>query len=55
MSIALNEQVKSALYRIAKLEQANTDLQERVATLEKEKAERKKLGRPPLNREPANG
>ena len=44
MSIALQEQIKSVLYRIGKLEQANADLLERLAVLEKKEKERKTLG-----------
>lgn len=42
MSIALQEQVRALIARVAKLEAANTDLAERLESLEKKAAEAKK-------------
>lgn len=42
MSIAIQEQIKSCLYRLKQVEDQNKDLKERVEVLERKEAERKK-------------
>ena len=42
MSIQLQAQIQNLLKRVADLERVNTDYQERLVSLEKKEAERKK-------------